>query len=123
MKTVFSYLSSYKARMAFGLFLKAVGTFAELVLPLIMAYMIDDVAPTQNALALSLWGAAMLVCAVAALTDCAAVVLCEGRAIRPRAFGTIFLQKFCLYRPVRSMKSLCRRSCRASPRIPITCTI
>ena len=67
MKTVFSYLSSYKARMAFGLFLKAVGTFAELVLPLIMAYMIDDVAPTQNALALSLWGAAMLVCAVAAL--------------------------------------------------------
>lgn len=67
MKTVFSYLSSYKARMAFGLFLKAIGTFAELVLPLIMAYMIDDVAPTQNALALSLWGAAMLVCAVAAL--------------------------------------------------------
>ena len=57
MKTVFSYLSSYKARMAFGLFLKAIGTFAELVLPLIMAYMIDEVAPTGNTLALWLWGA------------------------------------------------------------------
>ncbi len=67
MKRVFSYLASYKARIAFGLFLKAVGTFAELLLPLIMAYMIDDVAPTENALALGLWGGAMLLCALAAL--------------------------------------------------------
>ena len=67
MKTVFSYLSPYKLRIALGLFLKAAGTCAELVLPLIMAYMIDEIAPAENITALSLWGAAMLACAALAL--------------------------------------------------------
>lgn len=67
MKTVFSYLSLYKLRIALGLFLKAAGTCAELVLPLIMAYMIDEIAPAENITALSLWGAAMLACAALAL--------------------------------------------------------
>ena len=67
MKTLFHYLSAYKLRMAAGLLIKAVGTLAELFLPLIMAHMIDNVAPTEDILALSLWGAGMFACAVVGL--------------------------------------------------------
>ena len=67
MKRIFSYLSPYKARIALGLFFKIAGTVAELVLPLIMSYMIDDVVPTGDILALSLWGGGMLLAAVVAL--------------------------------------------------------
>ena len=67
MKTLLSYLSPYKLRMAVGFCIKAAGTLAELVLPLIMAHMIDNVAPTEDVLALSLWGAGMLACAAAGL--------------------------------------------------------
>ena len=67
MKRIFSYLAPYKWRMALGLLIKALGTVAELVLPLIMSYMIDDVVPTGSVLALSLWGGAMLLAAVVAL--------------------------------------------------------
>lgn len=66
MKRIFSYLSPYKARIALGLFFKIAGTVAELVLPLIMSYMIDDVVPTGDILALSLWGGGMLLAAVVA---------------------------------------------------------
>ena len=67
MRTIFSYLSPYKIRIAFGLLIKSVGTFAELFLPMIMAYMIDEVAPTKNVTLLVVWGVIMLVCALAAL--------------------------------------------------------
>ncbi len=67
MKGIFAYLSPYKLRIALGLFFKAAGTVAELALPLIMSYMIDDVAPAGNALALGLWGGVMLLAAVIAL--------------------------------------------------------
>ena len=63
MKTLLSYLSAYKLRMAIGFCIKAAGTLAELFLPLIMAHMIDNVAPAKDILALSLWGAGMLACA------------------------------------------------------------
>ncbi len=53
--------------MALGFLIKAAGTLAELVLPLIMAHMIDDIAPQKDILALSLWGVGMLACAVLGL--------------------------------------------------------
>ena len=53
--------------MALGFCIKAAGTLAELVLPLIMAEMIDVVAPRGDVLALSLWGAGMLACAAVGL--------------------------------------------------------
>ncbi len=67
MKRILAYLAPYKWRMALGFLIKALGTVAELVLPLIMSYMIDDVVPTGSVLALSLWGGAMLLAAVVAL--------------------------------------------------------
>lgn len=66
MKTLFRYLAAYKGRISLGLSIKCLGTVAELVLPLIMAHMIDVVTPTENILALSLWGVGMLACAVVA---------------------------------------------------------
>ena len=66
MKKVFGYLAPHKGRIAYGLTLKFVGTVAELVLPMVMAYMIDEVAPTGSVRAILLWGGVMLACAVAA---------------------------------------------------------
>ncbi|MFR1564983.1 MAG: ABC transporter ATP-binding protein [Christensenellales bacterium] len=67
MRTIFSYLSPYKLRMTLGLLLKAAGTFAELFLPMIMAYMVDEIAPTRQVSLLIVWGVVMLICAIAAL--------------------------------------------------------
>ena len=66
MKKVFGYLAPHKGRIAYGLSLKFIGTVAELVLPMVMAYMIDEVAPTGSVRAILLWGGVMLACAVAA---------------------------------------------------------
>ena len=66
MRTVFSYLSAYKWRLTGGIFLKLIGAIAELFLPLIMAHMIDYVAPTRSVPALVLWSVGMLLVAVAA---------------------------------------------------------
>lgn len=66
MKKLIAYLAAFKRRMLGGFCLKVVGTVAELLLPIIMAHMLDDVAPARNVLALSLWGAGMLAVAAAA---------------------------------------------------------
>ena len=54
MKKLIAYLSAFKRRMLGGFCLKVVGTVAELLLPIIMAHMLDDVAPARKVLALSL---------------------------------------------------------------------
>lgn len=66
MKKIFSYLKKYKWKMTLGLSLKMIGTFAELFLPLIMAHMIDNIAPTKNTWQLIIWSVVMLLCAVIA---------------------------------------------------------
>lgn len=55
------YLSPYQKRMALGLSIKVIGTIVELFLPLIMAYMIDYIAPTKKIWILILLGIGMLV--------------------------------------------------------------
>lgn len=82
MKTVFSYLAAYKGRISVGLLLKTGGTVAELLLPLIMAHMIDDIAPQGNIPILSLWGVGMLLCAVAALVGNVAANRMASRVAR-----------------------------------------
>ena len=60
MKRTLSYLKPYSGRVAAELVFKAIGSAAELFLPLIMEYMIDDVVPTKDVGAFMLMGAAML---------------------------------------------------------------
>lgn len=99
MKGIFAYLSPYKLRIALGLFFKAAGTVAELALPLIMSYMIDDVAPAGNALALGLWGGVMLLAAVIALLGNVRAnrMASRSRGTRPNASAPT-----CFARPFRS---------------------
>ena len=91
MKKLIAYLAAFKWRMLGGFCLKTAGTVAELFLPLIMAHMLDDVAPARNVLALSLWGAGMLAVAAAAW----------ARATQRSGSAPISLPKRCLSPPVR----------------------
>ena len=69
MKKVLSvYLKPYYGRMLFGFIIKFIGTIMDLCLPWILAYMIDMVIPQGRKNSIYLWGFAMLVCSVLALT-------------------------------------------------------
>ncbi len=67
MKRTLSYLKPYSGKVAAELTFKAAGTAAELFLPLIMEYMIDEVVPTRDVRLFLLMGGAMLVFSVIAL--------------------------------------------------------
>ena len=68
MKKVFAYLKPYYPRMAFGLFIKIMGTFMDLGLPWILAYIIDDIIPTQKISLIMWWGAVMILLSIGART-------------------------------------------------------
>ena len=67
MKKTLVYLKPYSATAIQGLIVKFVGSIAELFLPLLLEYIIDEVVPTGD-LNMVLWmGLAMLVCSLVAL--------------------------------------------------------
>lgn len=63
MKFILSYIKKYKWFIAFGVFLKLLGAFGELMLPYVLEHLIDDVVPTENMAAVILWGVGMMVLA------------------------------------------------------------
>lgn len=66
MKKVTGYLKPFVPRMVGGLSIKTVGTFCDLGIPWILAYIIDNVIPTNNVSFVVLWGGAMILCSVLA---------------------------------------------------------
>lgn len=66
MKHIFSYLRPYYKAMAIGLVIKILGTFADLGLPRVLAYMLDYVVPEGDVKKVFLWGGVMIVLAVLA---------------------------------------------------------
>ncbi|WP_208560347.1 ABC transporter ATP-binding protein [Marinilactibacillus kalidii] len=68
MKLFIHYLKPLFARMFGGLSVKFVGTIMDLFLPLILAYIIDSVIPTGNINRVLLWGGAMVLCSIIAVT-------------------------------------------------------
>lgn len=54
--------------MAGGFVIKFIGTIMDLLIPWILAYMIDEVVPTKSIHLVFLWGALMVVCAFFAIT-------------------------------------------------------
>lgn len=66
MKHILSYLRPYYKAMIIGLIIKILGTFADLGLPRVLAYMLDYVVPEGNIGKVFLWGGVMLVLAVLA---------------------------------------------------------
>lgn len=66
MKKVFTYLKPYRLRMLFGFIIKVLGTFMDLGLPWVLAYIIDDVIPYGEISLILWWGLSMLVLSVGA---------------------------------------------------------
>jgi len=66
MKFMLSYLKRYRWLVAACMSLKLLGTILELLIPYVLEYMIDEVAPKKRMSLVLLWGAVML--ALAALT-------------------------------------------------------
>ena len=60
MKLVFRYLKPYLRRMSFGCIIKALGTFAELLLPLILSHILGEVILRRRVADILFWGGAML---------------------------------------------------------------
>lgn len=66
MKKVFAYLKPYRLRMSLGLTIKILGTFMDLGLPWVLAYILDDIIPRQNINLILLWGVIMVLLSVGA---------------------------------------------------------
>lgn len=66
MKTITGYLKPYTGRMILGFTIKVLGTFMDLGLPWVLAYIIDEVIPQESYRLIAVWGIVMLVLAVGA---------------------------------------------------------
>ena len=67
MKRIFQYLRPYTLRMSVGLIIKFTGTVMDLLLPWVLAYMLDYVVPRRSMTQIFLWGGIMVVCSAIAL--------------------------------------------------------
>lgn len=66
MKRILMYLKPYGFRMFYGFLIKVLGTFMDLGLPWVLAYIIDEVIPLKKVKFILLWGVIMLILSVAA---------------------------------------------------------
>lgn len=68
MQLILRYLKPYWGRVAYGMSIKLLGTVMDLLIPYILAHIIDTVTPMGEAGRVLLWGGLMIVCSAAALT-------------------------------------------------------
>lgn len=68
MKKVFYYLRPYYFRMVIGLLVKALGSFMDLGLPWVLAYILDNVIPHKKVSLILWWGVVMLLLSIGART-------------------------------------------------------
>lgn len=64
MKHIYGYVKPYLPRITLGLIIKFTGTIMELVLPWVLSYLIDTVAPQNDVSLVIKWGGVMVLCAV-----------------------------------------------------------
>ncbi len=64
MKFMFSYLKKYLFMMIAVMTIKLLGTLTELMLPYVLEYLVDDVAPTKEVGWIAFWGAVMVLLAI-----------------------------------------------------------
>lgn len=60
MKKIFQYIKPYSLRMAYGFTIKFLGTIMDLLIPWVLAHIIDEVIPLKDIEKVLLWGAMML---------------------------------------------------------------
>ncbi|WP_373484361.1 ABC transporter ATP-binding protein [Acetobacterium sp.] len=63
-KIITLYLKPFYGRMAFGVFFKFTGSIMDLIIPSILATIIDQVIPLNERLPIFYWGGVMVVCAI-----------------------------------------------------------
>lgn len=73
------YLKPYLGRMIVGFTIKLSGVIMDLLIPFILAYIIDDIVPQKNVKLVVFWGLVMILCAV---TDLIANVIANRMASR-----------------------------------------
>lgn len=66
MKHILSYLKPFRLRMAVGLFIKVLGTVAELILPYILTHILENVIVTLDIGSVVYYGVLMIICSVVA---------------------------------------------------------
>lgn len=66
MKKILSYLKPYSGRIFVGFLIKVAGTFMDLGLPWVLAYIIDDVIPIGKVSLILMWGVVMLLLSIGA---------------------------------------------------------
>ena len=66
MKKIFSYLKPYRFRMIVGFLIKVLATIAELIIPMLLAYVINDIVPQQDVKLILYCGGIMLLFSVLA---------------------------------------------------------
>ncbi len=66
MRMIFHYLKPFLPRMTLGVSIKFIGAIMDLLLPWILSYLIDEVAPTRSMGRVLLWGGAMVLASVLA---------------------------------------------------------
>jgi len=66
MKWIFTYLKPLRARIAAGTMIKVIGTVAELMIPFLLSYILENVIESNDAKKIILYGVLMAACAVIA---------------------------------------------------------
>ncbi len=66
MKWMMSYLAPLKKRMTVGFIIKVTATVAELIIPFLLTYILENVINTENINAILLYGGVMALCAIIA---------------------------------------------------------
>lgn len=67
MRKILGYIKPYILRMTFGFLIKFLGTIMDLLIPWVLAYIIDEVIPLKDIGKVLLWGAMMLLFSVFAV--------------------------------------------------------
>lgn len=67
MKLIIAYVRPYFGRMSLGIFIKFLATLLDLLLPWVLAHIIDAVIPTKNINRVLLWGVFMIVSSILAV--------------------------------------------------------
>jgi len=68
LNTILKYCKPYVLRMTQGVLVKFFGTIMDLLLPWILAYVIDHVVPMKQISLIFLWGGIMIVCSILGVT-------------------------------------------------------
>ncbi|MBE6789267.1 MAG: ABC transporter ATP-binding protein [Ruminococcaceae bacterium] len=66
MKWVFTYLKPLASRISAGILVKIIGTIAELIIPFLLSYILENVIQSNDAARILLFGALMAICAAVA---------------------------------------------------------